>query len=659
MAAEEPAAPFRGLSPYGEEDAMFFFGRERERRIISANLLAYPLTVLYGATGVGKSSVLRAGAAHHLRGQAEANLRERGRPELAVAAVRNWRDDPLRTIRQAVERALAGCYPKALRDDDPEDLGEALRRWVDAIDGPVLIILDQFEEYFLYRADEDGAGTFAAEFPRLASDKDILANFLVAIREDALAWLDRFKPRLPSLLDNSIRVRHLDRAAAARAVSGPIEAYNRLRPPQEAVEIEPELVEALLEEVRFGRVALGARGQGLAGREQTTDALQGSIETPYLQLVMQRLWEAERARGSRTLRLTTLRDELGGARRIVRTHLDTSIEELPAEEQGIAAAAFQYLVTPSGTKFAHLVRDLSSNDFTGIEQARLLPVMRKLAAARILRQVPPPANQPDESCYEIYHDLLAPAILDWRTRYVENQDREQLERQIKEKQAEAERERQAREREERQHKLALSNELAAVAMGQLSLDPELSVLLAVEAVKTSVTPLAKDALRQSLLECRIRAVLNGHQGDVSRATFSPDGGRIVTASQDTTARVWEAASGRPLATLRGHTDWVWCASFSPDGERIVTASQDGTARVWEAASGRELATLRGHRKAVRAASFGAAGALVVTASDDGTARVWDGRSGTQLQVLPGPSKGVRDAAFTPDGRRVVTGGAER
>ena len=65
------------------------------------------------------------------------------------------------------------------------------------------------------------------------------------------------------------------------------------------------------------------------------------------------------------------------------------------------------------------------------------------------------------------------------------------------------------------------------------------------------------------------------------AAFSPDGSRIVTASNDKTARVWDAATGKAIAVLSGHEDSVISAAFSPDGLHIVTASADKTARVWD------------------------------------------------------------------------------
>ena len=91
-----PETPFVGLIPYGEGDAAFFFGRDGEKGIIAANLRASRLTILYGASGVGKTSVLHAGVVHDLREQVRANAAGRtARTPFAVCAFSTWRGDPL------------------------------------------------------------------------------------------------------------------------------------------------------------------------------------------------------------------------------------------------------------------------------------------------------------------------------------------------------------------------------------------------------------------------------------------------------------------------------------------------------------------------------------------------------------------------------------
>jgi eukaryotic-like serine/threonine-protein kinase len=150
------------------------------------------------------------------------------------------------------------------------------------------------------------------------------------------------------------------------------------------------------------------------------------------------------------------------------------------------------------------------------------------------------------------------------------------------------------------------------------------------------------------------AVLHGHRGAVTSAAFSPDGTRVVTASYDGSARVWDAATGGEMMVLRGDEGPVTSTTFSPDGMLIVTASFDQTARLWDSATGRELAVLRGHEERVFSAAFSSDGTRVVTASYDQTARVWDTATGKVLSVLHGHEDWVTSAAFSPDGMRVVT-----
>ena len=131
----------------------------------------------------------------------------------------------------------------------------------------------------------------------------------------------------------------------------------------------------------------------------------------------------------------------------------------------------------------------------------------------------------------------------------------------------------------------------------------------------------------SARDCYFRLALAGHTALVSGAAFSPDGSRVVTASWDGTARVWDAKTGGVLITLAGHRSWADSAVFSPDGGRILTASWDKTARVWDAKTGAVLATFSGHADHVNGAAFSPDGSRVITAGNDNTARIWDAKTG--------------------------------
>jgi WD40 repeat protein len=149
--------------------------------------------------------------------------------------------------------------------------------------------------------------------------------------------------------------------------------------------------------------------------------------------------------------------------------------------------------------------------------------------------------------------------------------------------------------------------------------------------------------------------LKGHTSAVSSVSWSPDGTRLATGSHDGTAKVWEASGGREMLTLKGHTGPVYAASWSPDGMRLATGSGDGTTKLWDAVDGRERLTVRGHTGSVRSLAWSPEGARLATGSADGTAKVWDAGGGREMHNLKGHTRTVLSVSWSPDGTRLATG----
>jgi WD40 repeat protein len=263
-----------------------------------------------------------------------------------------------------------------------------------------------------------------------------------------------------------------------------------------------------------------------------------------------------------------------------------------------------------------------------------------------------------------------------------------------------------RAEQEAQRKAADSAQLAAKAAAALPEDRELSMLLALEAVRMAPTRQAEHALRQTLLDLVPPLVLRGHADEVFTATFSGDGRRVLTSSADGTVRLWDAATGTSALTLKvcepggnrraggmlssdgkkvltvvkpedmevGYWDqgsvqlhdavtgdlsiripdrYVVDAMLSPDGNQIVTAGFDTAVHTWDALTGKVRFDLSGHEGRVANASFSTNGNWIVSGGWDGTARVWDAHTGRSLAVLR-TTNDVLAAIFNPDATRILT-----
>jgi WD40 repeat protein len=150
-------------------------------------------------------------------------------------------------------------------------------------------------------------------------------------------------------------------------------------------------------------------------------------------------------------------------------------------------------------------------------------------------------------------------------------------------------------------------------------------------------------------------VLAGHANSLTGGIcFSPDGTKLLTASMDQTARLWDLKTGTSLVVLRGHNDALAEVSFSPDGNRLVTGSNDHTMRLWNATNGDLIAVLRGHEAGSVRGRYVPDGSHVVSFCNDGTIRIWDVGLLERNGVLRGHTSFVYDVAFSPDGTQVAS-----
>ena len=149
-----------------------------------------------------------------------------------------------------------------------------------------------------------------------------------------------------------------------------------------------------------------------------------------------------------------------------------------------------------------------------------------------------------------------------------------------------------------------------------------------------------------------------HKGRVVAFAFRPgDGRRIVTASHDGSARLWDTGTGQPVGDAMTHSDFVFAVAFRPDGRRVATGSRDGTARLWDAETGLPVGTVMRHEGSVSTLAFSPDGKRIATGSpDDKTARIWDAETGAPLSPPLEHQGDVDGVVFSPDGKRLATFG---
>jgi WD40 repeat protein len=716
FAMSAPQSPFVGLAAFTPRMAVYFTGRERFALTLAGAVLRSRITVLYGQSGSGKSSVLGAALPQALRATLKRAAETTQRVPFRLLNFRRWHPGfETRLYRAAAAKLAPTAKLESLRDSS---LVTAIARWERGHEhkAPVILVLDQFEEFLLYHA-KPSETSFGQDLATVVANLDIEARVLLSLREDSLANLDALRAVIPGILSSPVQLRPLDRTAAEQAIRRPVAKWSedKFGDPK-AIVVEDSLVDTLLNQVQ-------QTGATSLSTQTTPNSTASLVELPLLQLTLERLWEEEAKAEKPALRLPKL-EQLGGASGIARRHLDQTLEALPAPQRRLAIRLFRHLVTATGGKHAWRADDLAEEIEADTQAARqaaertifgrmtdrikrvagavaaagrsrfgaekasvsaettkaaVTETLDKLAQgrARILRTQPDPRGQ--GPLFELYHDALAHPVLSWvqeaRIKEAERHQRRRFwgavgaallmfavslvvytfyQRAVLQ-QAQAE--------------LQKTRAVSTLARQATERGDAMTGMLATLTVlpgnlAKADLPLinaASAALLDAWLRNREKLDLLGHTGEVTSVAFSPDGKRVVTGSFDHTARVWDLSGGPPAATvLGGDGGRVWSVAFGPDGKRVATGSDDGMARVWDLSEPTRPPTrLKGHGGIVNSVAFSPDGMRVAIGSGDPTALVWDLSEPTHAPTrLEGHQGGVWSVAFSPDGKRVVTGSAD-
>jgi WD40 repeat protein/DNA-binding SARP family transcriptional activator len=687
--------PYLGLRTFEEEHAAWFFGRDADTARLLDRLERTRFLAVLGASGSGKSSLVRAGLVAALRAG-------------ALPGSDTW---SLRVVRPGADPldALADALPTL----DTEPGGP--------LDGRAVLVVDQLEEVFTLCNEASRRRAFLDGLVAAATAAGSSTVVVVTLRAD-------FYPRLaehPQLADlasaHQFLVTPLDEVGLAEAVEGPARLAG--------LGLEPGLTETILRDVARRPGALPLLQHALLElwqhRRERTLTLAGYLVTGGVEGALAQRAETTYAGlapdDRRVVRRVLLRLTAPGdgtqytRRRVAMAELASGAEDQAAVDRVVTTLTAVRLLTSdaaAGERYVEVshealvrgwprLRDWLDEDRTGLQIHRRLTI----AAAEWDR-----LGRDDDGLYRGARLAEAAAWAERDPPASNRLERAFLAASRQRADAEAERDRDRRRRAEqlaavareqsvrlaREARTSTARELAAVAVAHLDVDPERSILLALEAVDVTraadghVVREAEEALHRAVKRSRlVRRIpggsglalaadgtwfvsggedgtatirtfdgealreLGGHHSAVRVTAISPDGRGVATGTADGTVRLWDLRSVAPARVLGTHDGAVTGVTFAPDAEHLATTSVDRTVRIWAVGPDAPSLVLTGHEDEVTDVTFSPDGTKVATGSDDFTARIWELSTGRSL-VLRGHVWQVFAVAFSPDGRQLAT-----
>jgi WD40 repeat protein/class 3 adenylate cyclase len=706
-------APYMGLRFFDESKAGWFFGRQQVSTRLAEAVRQQRFLSVIGASGSGKSSIVRAGVVPIL---------QRNQGDDWIIHTITPTAHPLEALSVSLTRTSHSITSTAqLMDDmksDKRSFHLFVKRSVDASSSMrFLLIIDQFEELFTLCKDEAERRSFIDNFVFAVEAQDGPVTVIITVRADFYEHLAQYDRLREWVSKHQVYIGAMSITELRQVIEEP--AKNG------GWELAPGLVDLMLYDV-------GASGDRLP-------------EPGALPLLSHALLETWKRRRGNLMDLSAY-TEAGGVRgAIARTAEHIFYQELNTEQQFIARNIFMRLTElgegTQDTRRRATIEELVPVDTQG-DPRMIEQVLVKLADARLITT--------EKGTVEVAHEALIrewPTLREW---LAENRDGLRMQRALNNAAAEwkaanrdssflltgtrleqfdewakettitlatdeaaflqtsiDQRQRQRAEETERtsreaalerrsrlflrslvtifalaaitavmlsiyafrQSRLATSRELAASAISNLDVDPERSILLAIEALRIEPLWEAQSALHQAMYASHLRDTVIGHESPVLGLAVSPDGKRIASISQSGELKIWGVETAQitdlPLSTLTIRAEFSWTGAdfgdplaFSPNSQHLGTFGENNTAILIDVESLEKTHIFSGHSKALTSLVFSPDGKRLVTTSIDGSAKVWD-ISSQQLLFQFKENFGIMmTASFSPDGKMLVTGGAD-
>jgi len=710
--------PYKGLNFFDETDADLFVGREMltaklAERVLSLTSSELPqetrFLAVVGASGSGKSSLVRAGVVPALRWNRKSA---------------DWYIHILTPTAHPLESLAASLTAESesvsatatLMDDlsrDPRSLQIFAKRKLQSENNShLLLVIDQFEELFTLCHSEEEKALFIGNLLTAASEANGLVSVVITLRADFYAHCANYIQLRESLAQNQEYIGAMNHDELCRAIEEPARRGRW--------ELEPGLVDLLLHDVGHEPGALPLLSHALfetwqrrRGRAMTlggyasSGGVRGAIaETVETVFTDQFTHEQQSIARRIFLRLTALGDDTSTADTRCRATFNELIlkpEEADATHVVLKALADARLVITNedSVEVAHeaLIREWPRLRGWLEENRESLRLHRQLTEA--VQEWSAMEHTPDvlyrgarlaqaREWVITHEDEMNMLAREFLTASIEVNEREATEREAQyqreleyaKKLAEVEGQRaeenkitarQLRKRSvylagafgfaiilalaailsgvqaQNARLLATSRELAAASISNLDIDPERSILLALKAVNAHYTIEAEDALHRAIQASRVQLVLQAHEpGFPASVAFGPDGKHIVTASANEIAKVFDVATGKLLFSMKGHF-----ATYSPDGKQIATVIADGTVETWDARTGKEIPRSNQIDAGI-GVDFSPDGSRLATIVSGNLPKIWDAKTGKELMTFTGHTDFVGFASFSPDGTRLLT-----